>query len=257
MPAAPAAATSPKIHSGAPAAYSTARNTIDSVTVVPRSGCSITRPTISRNTGATGISSARRERRLERRAARTWAAHSNSASLATSLGWNCRALPTPIQLACAVVEVTDSRHEHRDQQHERHDDRRGGQRADQPQRHPHHEEERDETQQGEPGLVGEYRERGLALLEGPHRRRRQHHQQPEPEQQPEHRKDQVQRGHRAVEPVLRRSPHSPARKAALGRGRGADRLGLGHRGPRRRHPPTPRPRAKAATATPNASPRAA
>ena len=31
----------------------------------------------------------------------------------------------------------------------------------------------------------------------------------------------------------------------------------GHRGPRRRHPPTPRPRARAATATPNASPRAA
>ena len=45
-----------------------------------------------------GISSARSEPRLDRRAASTCAAHSNSASLATSLGWNCSVVPIPIQL---------------------------------------------------------------------------------------------------------------------------------------------------------------
>ena len=65
--------------------------------MVPRSGCSMISATINANTGSTGISSARSERSVCRRAASTCAIQSNSATLAISLGWKEKP-PKPSQL---------------------------------------------------------------------------------------------------------------------------------------------------------------
>src|SRR6478735_495482 len=142
MPTAPRLAN---IHHGAPAKNNTAMNTIVSATVVPRSGCSMISTTISPNTGNTGISSALGEPSVDRRAASTCAIHSNRASLAISLGWNCRP-PNRQELRRAEADQPD---------------RRVG------------------------GLVGEHRERRPDRAEGGDGGRGQHHQQAEAEHQRE------------------------------------------------------------------------
>ncbi len=69
-----------------------------SVTVVPKSGCSMISNAISADTGISGINRARSDPRLDRREASTCAAHSSSASLANSDGWNPMPSLIPIQL---------------------------------------------------------------------------------------------------------------------------------------------------------------
>ena len=104
----------------------------------------------------------------------------------------------------------------------------------------------DEPERAEHQLLGEHRVRRAAGRVALHRRRREHHDQPEQRQQAEDAEDEVQRGQRAAQPLGERGRAAAQRHGAAGWRAGPGRAGRRDAPPvagPRRGPPCPSPTA--------------
>ena len=192
---------------------------------MPRSGCSTSSVISNTVTGTTGEIAYRQRCSAACRATSTCAPHRVSATFTASDGCTENE-PSANQALDPLRTSPDDQHrdqrQHPDHQHGR------GQRAQPARRDAQPDVEHQQPGHAEHQLPGEHRVRRAVRGVGLDRGRREHHDQPEQREQPEHPDDQVQRGERAAQPQPERGdgpadrqpqPGAPARRARRRGGR--------------------------------------